>query len=149
MTASNFQTLNLARPKILNGTINLATDSFKIALTTIAPSYANSFVGSSTAGHYADVSASEITGTGYTTGGVATTITITGNATVAVDVTCSGASWATSTISAAVAVVYSNTASNKDILGYVFLDPTGGTASVSSTAGTFSVTEASGLFTIT
>lgn len=146
MAADNFHIFNVAKPRIVNGVTKLYSDSFKIALVNSGAALANTFVGASNSARYADVSAWEISGTGYTAGGASTTVGVTGNATVTV--TCTGASWSNATISACYAVVYDDTAANKELLGYVALDPAGGTANVSSTNGTFSATFPSGLDTI-
>lgn len=146
MSASDFTVLNVAKPQILNLSEKLSSDTFAIALVSPTPAFSATYTGSSGSARYSDISASEVTGTGYTAGGANTTVTVSGNATVTVG--CTGASWTTATITACYAVVYDRTDANQQILGYVALDPDGGTANVSSTAGTFSVSFASGLFSL-
>lgn len=147
MSAGNFTILNVAKLKCFNGTIHLGSDAFKVALLTNAFAAANTFTGTSTNGQYSDVSANEITGTGYSAGGAtlgssaltanAGTVTFTGNS----------VSWTSATFTAKYAVIYSTTASNHDILGYMDLD-TGAPAGDSATNGTFTVNwNASGIFT--
>lgn len=91
-----------------------------------------------------NVTASEISGTGYTAGGAATTATVSLDTTNhRSDVTFGSVSWSTATISASGGVIYKHRggASSADNL-VAFVD-FGGT--VSSTAATFSVTFSSPL----
>lgn len=130
--------------KLANAEIDWDTHTIKVALLTNAYSPAQD-----THDYFNDVSANEVTGTGYTAGG-ATLASKTVNYTAgsntqtfdAADVT-----WSTSTITARYAVVYrdSGTASTSPLIGYVDFG-----ADVSSTAGNFTITwHANGIFTFT
>lgn len=112
---------------LLSGLQNFATggDSYKIAL------YTSSATLDSTTTAY--TSSNETTGTGYTAGGLALTsqsVTLSGT-TAYIDF--ADASWTSSTISAAGALIYNTTNSNKAVCVLNF----GGT--YSSTNGTFTV----------
>lgn len=147
MSAGTFTLLNVAKLKCFNGTIHLNSDTFKVALLTNAFSAANTFTGTSTNAQYSDVSAVEVSGTGYTAGGAALgSSALTSNAGV-VTFTGNSASWTSATFTAKYAVIYSSTASNHDILGYMDLDTSAPTGD-SATNGTFTVNwNASGIFT--
>ena len=145
MAAGNFTLLDTAKLKILNGTIHLNSDTFKACLTNSSVALSATFTGTSGQGEYSDLSAGEVTGTGYTAGGqVVNSVTLSGT-TGTVTFTGNSVSWTNATITALNIVVYSSTASNKDILGYMQLDSTAD----SSTNGTFTVNwNASGIFTL-
>lgn len=138
MPSANFRTLpdHLAR-----GAINFASDSFKVLLVSAVPSEANldAWVNRS------DVT-SEITGTGYTAGGVAVTATVgavdTTDNRVPVTFTDLTPGW-TGTISAVGAIIYKSTgtASTDKLVQFVDF---GGT--VSSTAAAFNVDFTSPLY---
>lgn len=121
--------------------IDLAGDTFKMALVT--SSYTADFDAHD---EWADVSANEASGTGYTAGGQAlTTVTFSGSSgTLTFD--CDDVSWTSSTISsAAAAVIYDDTVAGDPLL--VYLD-FGGTFSTGGSS-TFKVTiPASGVFTL-
>jgi hypothetical protein len=147
MSAGNFTFVAEAKLKILNQTIKLNSDTFKLALTNSSVAISPTFTGTSTNAQYSDIIAGEVQGSGYTAGGQVigsptltlanSTVTFNGNA----------VSWTSATIAATNAVVYSNTATNKDILGYMSLDSNANT--ISSTNGTFTVSfNAAGLFTL-
>jgi hypothetical protein len=146
MTASNFVLLDIAKPKIINQTVKLSSDTISLAFIDNSVSLSNAYVGASTNAQWSDVSAHEVTGTGYTAGGANTTVTVAQTAGTCT-ISSTGLSLSNATVSAVVVVAYDRTAANKDIVGYCYLDPAGGFASVSSTAGTFSATFSSGLFT--
>ena len=123
--------------------IDFDTDTMKTALTTSSYSVAQD-----TDDHFNDVT-NEITGTGYTAGGVTVsspTFTAGGtNNSVATFTSATNPSWAGATFSANQAVLYQSSASTYQ-LG-AFWDFGG---SVSVTAGTFTLTiNASGLLTAT
>lgn len=133
MASANFTNLadHLAR-----AAINFASDSFKGMLVSAVPSSANldAWVNRS------DVT-TEVTGTGYTAGGVALTLTIgsvdTTNNRVAITITNLAPGWTSSTISAVGLIVYKSTGtSSTDKLAH-FVDFSG---TVSSSAGNYSVT---------
>lgn len=138
MASANFRNLpdHLAR-----AAINFASDSFKVLLVSSVPSEANldAWVNRS------DVT-NEVTGTGYTAGGVAVTATVgsldTTNNRVPVTFTDLTPGW-TGTISAAGAIIYKSTgtASTDKLVQFVDF---GGT--VSSTAAAFNVDFTSPLY---
>lgn len=119
----------IAKTNLLNGAINLSSDSFMIALFS-----ALTITASDTT--YAGLSgATETSGTGYTTGGEALSgLAVTSSGTTAVWTSTVNPSWTSATFSAAYAVIYDTTVSN-DLIGVIDF---GGTQSVSS--GTFTIT---------
>lgn len=133
MASANYSNLPL---HLANAAINFGTASFKCLLHTSVPSEANldAWVNRS------DIS-NEVTGTGYTAGGVAVTATVsavdTTNNRVSVTFSNLAPGWTTSTITALAASVYVNTGSAATDKLVSMVD-FGGT--VTSTAGNFSVT---------
>jgi hypothetical protein len=128
---------NKAIDALVRAGINFASDSFKVMLVT--SSYTPN---KDTHEDRADVT-NEVTGTGYTTGGVATTPTITLDTTNdRVDITFSNVSWASATITARAAVIYKSTgtAANDTLIAYVDFG-----SDVSSTNAAFAVTFSSAL----
>lgn len=148
MAVVAFTLFNLAKKKLGAGTIILNSHTFKVALCTSSQSITAAFVGSSTDCRYADLTAELSTANGYTAGG-ATLGSVTWNessGTVTFD--AADVAWTlTSTgITYKYQVVYDNTSTNKDLLGYVDVDGSGG--SISPTAGTHTIVwNASGIFT--
>lgn len=145
MAAGSWTVFNIGKKKLADGTFDLDTHTFKLALTTSAQALAATFVGTSTDCRYADLT-NEASGTGYTTGGktlVATWTQSTGTITFDVD----DQAWTSSTITCKYGVIYDDTAANKNLVAFVDLDTGGG--SVSTTAGTLTITiNASGVFTL-
>ena len=131
---------NSARTDLLNGTFDLDTDTFKMALFL---STSNLGTGSTT---YAGLTNEHANANGYTTGGVAITLTLAGTTTVTVDIatdpvwTASGGS-----IVARFAVIYEV---GGRVLCYSTLDSA--PADVTATTGnTLTVAaNASGVFTL-
>jgi hypothetical protein len=144
MAAGNWIVFNRAKLKLANGTFDLDTQTFLMALTTSAQVLDATFVGTSTDCRYADLTA-EVVGTGYVAGGKTLTATWTqSTGTITFDV--DDQAWTASTITAKYAVIYANN-TNDDLLCVVDLDTGGG--SVSTTAGTLTITiNASGVFTL-
>lgn len=140
MAAGTWTFPNAARTSLLNGDFDLDTDSFKCALFL---STSNIGSGSTT---YAGLTNEHANGNGYTTGGIAVTLTLSGTTTVTVDFstdpvwTASGGS-----ITARFAVVYEV---GGKVLCYCLLDST--PADVTATSGnTLTVAaHASGVFTL-
>ncbi len=140
MAAGNWTFPNSARTDLINGTFDLDTDSFKCALFL---STSNVGSGSTT---YAGLTNEHANANGYTTGGIAITLTLSGTTTVTVDIqtdpvwTASGGS-----IVARYAVIYEV---GGRVLCYALLDST--PADVTATAGnTLTVAaNASGVFTL-
>jgi hypothetical protein len=60
-----------AKKKLLTKQFNLSSDALKCALFTNAVALSAGYLGASADARYADISASEVSGTGYTVGGVA------------------------------------------------------------------------------
>lgn len=120
--------------------VNTGSDTFKCAMITNSstPDFDSH-------DHWSDLSANEVSGTGYTAGGVAlTSVTLTGaSGTITFD--AADVSWTTSTISSArAAVVYDDTLTSDPL---VCLVDFGG--DYSSANGTFSITwNASGIWTL-
>lgn len=148
MAAGNFTILNIAKPKIGNGLIDLDTHTFKIALCENGQALAANFIGASTDGRYADLTDEVPNGTGYTTGGetLANVTWAGGTGTVTFD--ADPTTWVAATFTAKYAVIYDDTAANKDILGFVDLETTD-PAGRSSAGGDFTLQWPTGIFTAT
>lgn len=145
MAAGNWIVFNRAKLKLANGTFDLDTQTFKMALTTSAQALDATFVGTSTDCRYADLTAEVASGGGYTTGGKTLTATWT-QATGTITFDCDDQAWTSSTITAKYAVIFADN-TNDDLLCVVDLDTGGG--SVSTTAGTLTITiNANGVFTL-
>lgn len=128
---------NKAIDALVRAGINFSSDTFKVMLVTSAYT-----PNKDTHEDRADVT-NEVTGTGYTAGGVATTPTITLDTTNdRVDITFSNVSWASATITARAAVIYKSTgtAANDTLIAYVDFG-----SDVSSTNAAFAVTFSSAL----
>src|SRR5687768_925703 len=125
MAAGNWTFTDGARTRMLNGTFDFDTDTFKVALFL---STSNIGAASTT---YAGVTNEHANANGYTTGGIAVTLTLAGTTTVTVDIstdpvwTASGGS-----IGARFAVIYEV---GGDVLAYCLLDST--PADVTATTG--------------
>ena len=140
MAAGTWTFTNGGRTKLLDGTFDIDTDSYKMALFL---STSNIGAASTT---YAGVTNEVANADGYTTGGIAVTFTLAGTTTVTVDIatdpvwTAAGGS-----ITARFAVLY-EVAGN--VLCYALLDST--PADVTATDGnTLTVAaNASGVFTL-
>ena len=138
--ASAWSFTNGARTKLLDGTFDIDSDSWKMALFL-----STSNIGA-TSTTYAGVTNEVANGSGYTTGGIAITLTLAGTTTVTVDIstdpvwTASGGS-----ITARFAVIYEVSG---NVLCYSTLDST--PADVTATDGnTLTVAaNASGVFTL-
>jgi hypothetical protein len=129
--------------KALNKEIDFDTDTIKVMLCT------STYVPNQDTHVYKDVSVTnEVTGTGYTAGGVAlTTKTIAYDGTTnIIKLDADDVTWASSTITARYAVIYDDSpASNKPLLGYVDFG-----ADQSSSAGNFTITwDVNGILKIT
>jgi len=140
MAAGTWTFPDSARTDLLNGTFDVDTDSFKMALFL---STSNIGAASTT---YAGVTNEHANANGYTTGGIAISLTLAGTTTVTVDIatdpvwTASGGS-----IVARFAVIYEV---GGRVLCYCLLDST--PANVTATTGnTLTVAaNASGVFTL-
>lgn len=128
---------NKAVEAILTGGVDFDTDEFKVLLVT------SSYTPDKDAHEdRADVT-NEVVGTGYTAGGVVTTVTVTpDDANDRVDVTFSNVSWEDATITARAAIIYKSTgvAADDTLIAYVDFG-----SNVSSTNAAFAVTFSSAL----
>lgn len=120
------------KKNLWNGVIDLSADTIKVMLVT------SSYTPSQTTHEYKSSVTNEVTGTGYTAGGVALT-----SQAVTADTTnhrgkftADNVTWSTSTITAAGAVIYKSTGtdSTSPLIGYVDF---GGNKS--SSAGNFTI----------
>jgi hypothetical protein len=124
-------TYNSAIDDIVRGAIDADTDTFKALLVT------SSYTPNKDTDLKRSAVTNEVTGTGYTAGGVTTACTVTKDtANDRVTLQFAAVSWATSTITARALVIYKSTgtASTDNLVAYNDFG-----SDVSSTAGTFSV----------
>lgn len=139
MAAGNWTFTDVGRTRMLNGTFDFDTDSFKIALFL---STSNIGAASTT---FAGVTNEHAAANGYTAGGAATTVTLSGTTTVTVD--ASDVQWTASggSITARFAVLYEV---GGDVVAYCLLDST--PADVTATDGNILKVQinASGVFTL-
>lgn len=122
---------NSALDDAVKGNIDFDTDTFKIILVT------SSYVADKDAHTKRSDVTNEASGTGYTTGGETTTVTVTKDtANDRIDINFSDVLWANATLTAAGAVIYKSTgtAATDNLVAY--LDFAG---DVTSTNGTFTV----------
>ncbi len=131
--------------KALNKEVDWDSDTIKVAL--LSSSYTPN---QDTHDYFDDVSANEVTGTGYTSGGQtlgSKTVTYdSANNVIVLD--AADVTWSSSTITARYAVVYNDsgaTAASKALIGYVDFS-----SDQSSTNGNFTITwDATGIVRIT
>lgn len=125
MAAGQWQFTNAGRQKFFNGTFDIDTDTFKMALFL---STSNIGAGSTT---FAALTNEHAAANGYSAGGISITLTLAGTTTVTIDIsvdpvwTASGGS-----IVARFAVIYEVSG---DVLAYCLLDST--PADVTTTTG--------------
>lgn len=139
MAASAWSLTNTGRTSLLNGTFDLDTDVFKMALYL-----STSDLGAAST-TYALVSNQHANANGYTTGGVSVTLSLTGTTTVTID--CTDAVWTASggSIVARFAAIYEVSG---NVLCYCLLDSTPADVTV-TTGNTLTVQiHASGIFTL-
>lgn len=140
MAAGTWTFTNGGRTRLLNGTFDIDSDTFKQALFL-----STSNIGASST-TYAGVTNEHSNANGYTTGGISVALTLAGTTTVTVDITTDPV-WTASggSITARFAVIYEVSG---DVLCYCLLDST--PADVTATDGnTLTVqTNASGVFTL-
>jgi hypothetical protein len=142
MASGNFTLTNAAKTGLLNGTFDLDTDTFKIALFTSA-----SNIGASST-TYAGVTGEVANGNGYTTGGISLgALALSGTSTVTVDDavdpawTASGAS-----LTCRYAVIYED---GGNVLGYWLLESPAADVVVADGSTLTLTFNASGIFTLT
>ena len=123
---------NSAIDEMARGDIEFDTDTFKAMLVT------STYSPNKDTHDFRDDVTNEVTGTGYTAGGVTSTVTVTKDtANDRVTIQFGAVSWATSTITARGCVYYKSrggASSADEIIAYVDFG-----SDVSSTSGTFSV----------
>lgn len=140
MAAGAWAFTNTGRTSLLNGTFDIDSDSYKMALFL---STSNIGAASTT---YAGLTNEHANANGYTTGGIAVTLTLAGTTTVTVDVSADP-TWTASggSIVARFAVIYEVSG---NVLCYCLLDSTPADVTV-TTGNTLTVTiSASGVFTL-
>jgi len=140
MAAGTWTLTNTGRTKLLNGTFDLDSDTFKVALFT-----SSSNIGADSTA-YSGLTNEVANQFGYTTGGVAVTLTLSGTTTVKVDFQ-TDPSWEANggSITARYAVLYEV---GGDVLAYCLLDST--PADVTATDGNTLTVAAhtNGIFTL-
>lgn len=125
MAAGTWTLTNTGRTNILNGTFDIDSDSYKVALFTSA-----SNIGASST-TYAGVTSEVANANGYTTGGIAVTLVLSGTTSVTVSFSTNPV-WTASggSITARFAVLYEVSG---NVLAYCLLDST--PADVTATTG--------------
>jgi hypothetical protein len=148
MAAGAWKVYGPALEAINKGTIDLDSNTFRMVLVT--SSYTPN---QSTHDEWQDISANEVSGTGYSAHGKLLTQSVTRSGLV-VTFDVDDQAWTSSTITAKYAVIVKDADANGSLattdvpLCYCDLDSGGG--SVSTTAGTLTITiNASGVFTVT
>lgn len=152
MAITTFTVFNKARKKLGDGTIDLDTHTFKVMLCGSSQSIAANFAGTSTDCRKADLTGELSTANGYTAAG-ATLGSVTWTESSGV-ITFDAADTAWTLTGAGITykyiIIYDDTATNDDLLGFVNVDDSGGSATISPAAGVHTVTwNASGLFSLT
>lgn len=149
MAAGSFTIFNVAKTKLVDGTFDLDGHTWKAALVTQTWTPSATYTGTSTSARYSDIGGAEVAnGSGYTTTGVTLTGVNLSRSGATVTWTANSAQWTSATITAKYIVIYSDTATNKDLLGFMDLETTNA-AGISSTNGNFTINwNASGIFTL-
>ena len=140
MSAGSWTFTNGGRTSLLDGTFDIDSDTWKMALFT---SSSNIGAASTT---YAGVSNEVANGNGYTTGGASITLTLSGTTTVTVDIE-TDPSWTASggSIVARFAVIYEVSG---NVLCYCLLDSTPADVTVTDGNSLTVAAHASGVFTL-
>lgn len=146
MAVGKVTVLNLSMKKIGAGTINLASHAFKVALCGSGQALTAAFTGASSDARYADLT-NEVTGAGYTAGGVALANVTWNQVTSTITFGADPSTWTALTATAKYGVIYRN-GGNNDILAFFDLDDSlpGGRV-ISGTD--FTINWTGGLFTLT
>ncbi len=100
---------------LVNGNITLGSSTFKVALLDANYSLTNTKLQQDDA--YADITASQITGTNYTAGGAAITLAAATNSAgdVIIGASVANTAWTDATFTARYAVIYESTGTNADM----------------------------------
>ncbi len=148
MAAGAVTIFNIAKGKLLNGTVDIDGHTFKVVLCNSTQALPATFVGASTDARYADLTGELTTGSGYTAGGVALASVTWTQATATWKFDAADTSWAGITATFKYVVCFDDTAANDPLIWVIDCDTGGGSVSVS--AGTLTVQyNASGIFTLT
>jgi hypothetical protein len=117
-----------ALQKLVDGTIDLDTQTIKAVLTTSTQAITRTFTGTSGDARYSDLTAEVATGNGYTVGGVALpSVSLSRSSTNVVKFTSSNVGWTlTGSVTSKYLIFYVDGATNKDLLMVCDLDDTGG-----------------------
>lgn len=147
-TQGSVTVFNLAKTKFLEKVINLNSDSLKLVLCTSSQSIPATFAGTSTNAQYSDLTAELTTANGYTAGGVALSSVTVNQSAGTVTFDAADTAWTlTGSITFKYAILYDNTAANKDLI--LFIDQDTGGGSITPLAGTLTFQwNAAGLFTL-
>lgn len=142
-TQGNWTFFHRAKLKVLDGTLSLKNDTFKLVLLTSSQSIDATFLGTSTDCRYADLTGELTTANGYTAGGLTlSSITLTRTTTTQTNDTVAWDSadavfTLTGGITHKYAAVYDNTDTNKSLVAWCDMDTGGG--SISPLAGTYTI----------
>lgn len=124
---------------LAKGAIDADTDSFKMMLVNSTYDAVADETKKDSHLKRSSVTANEVSGTGYTAGGAAVSVSVTKDtANNRVDITLGAASWSTATITAEGGVVYKSRGgadTADELVAYIDFG-----ATITSTAGTFAVT---------
>jgi len=118
MSAGLFTVLNVALKKIADGTFDLDSHILKVCVCTNAQSITTAFTGSSGDARYADLTAEAAAGGGYSTTGASLSGVSWSQASGIATLDADDVIWEGCTLTAKYAVIYDDTATNKDILGF-------------------------------
>lgn len=147
MAASAWTVFNKAKEKLADGTFDLDTHTFKMALCGASQSLTAAFAGTSTDCRYADLTDQVTNGAGYTTGGVTLTgVTwVESGGTITFD--SNNPQWTSLTKTGIkYAVIYDDTDANKGLVCFCELESG---SSINVTNGTLDITiAAGGIFTL-
>ena len=126
---------------VMNKEVDLDTDTLKVMLTT------SSYTPSQHTHRYKSDVTNEITGTGYTAGGVALSSVTVGNTSGVVTIDAADSQWTGATFTARNAVLYDaspGSDSTRPLIGYIAFD-----ADIPVTSSTFTITwDSSGIATV-
>lgn len=145
MAASQFALFHTFKERLGLKVLDLDSDTIKCAL--VASTWTPSL---SAQANWADVSANEITGDGYTAGGVALTNVTYANTAGTSKFDCDDPSWTAgaSGIAARYAVIYDDTDANKTLICYTLLDTAPANHSVTNGQVFLIALPATGVFTL-